>query len=415
MRIKRLRTSGRGDAVGLSVAGNCVTLLHDPETCLPSMIDAIEDAEHEICIEMYWFASDRTGWEFANTLCERARAGVHVHVIYDAVGSITADDAMFHQMQREGCQVAEYNPVAPWRRRFDVSRLNNRDHRKMVVLDGRIAFVGGVNLGDEWASVARGGGGYRDDVVKIEGPAAGAVREVFEHTWQDLTGVTIAGGAPAPAVGFSRGPRRQPPNAASHDPNNAAQAEAAPVDPSSGSPVRVLANHYRDERKAIRQAYLSRIQRAQRYVYVTNSYFVPDRKVRQSLMAAARRGVDVRVLLPIESDVPVVDHASRWLWRALLGSGVRLYGFRGPILHAKSAVSDDIWTTVGSFNFDNRSWHSNLEVNLAIEDDALAQAMRSRFMADLNESVEISAEKHANRRLWLRFIDWLCFLFRALL
>ena len=413
MRLKRLRTSGKGAAVGLSVAGNCVTLLHDPETCLPAMLDAIEDAAHEILVEMYWFASDRTGWEFAEALSARARAGVRVHVIYDAVGSITADDAMFHRMQRDGCRVAEYNPIAPWRHRFQFAGINNRDHRKMVVVDGRVALVGGVNFGDEWVSVEAGGSGYRDDVVKIEGPAAHALREVFEHTWQNLTGVTIGGGVPVPVGGFSLPGSAE--NQAGSAPHARRSGASPGADPSAGSPVRVLANHYRDERKAIRQAYLRRIQRARSYFYVTNSYFIPDRKVRQSLMAAARRGVDVRVLMPTVSDVLLVDHASRWLWGALLDSGVRLYRFGGPVLHAKSAVSDNLWTTVGSFNLDNRSWRTNLEVNVAVEDDALAQAMRARFLADLDISAEVSPEEHANRRLWLRLLDWLCFLFRALL
>ena len=391
MLLKRLRTSGKGEHVGLTVAGNQVTLLHDPETCLPAMLDAIEDASREVLLEMYWFASDRTGWEFAEALCDRARAGVRVQVIYDAVGSLMADDQMFQRMRRAGCQVAEYNPVAPWRARFRLGLLNNRNHRKMVVVDGRVALVGGVNLGDEWAAKGAGGKGFRDDVIKIEGPAAQGLRDIFQVTWSDLTG-TDANGHPR---------RNAPP--------------AHPLRSAPGSLVRVLANHYRDERKAIRRDYLSRIQEAKKYFYITNSYFIPDRKVRQSLLAAARRGVDVRVLMPETSDVPAVDFASRWLWGGLLEGGVRLYRFRGPVLHAKSAVSDDSWTTVGSFNLDNRSWRTNLELNLAIVDEALAQAMVARFMADLDLSAEVDAAGHARRHLWLRLIDWLFFLLRALL
>ncbi|MCO4764429.1 MAG: cardiolipin synthase ClsB, partial [Myxococcales bacterium] len=338
MKLKRLRTSGKGEGVGVSVAGNCVTLLHDPEVCLPAMLNAICKAQHEVLLEMYWFASDRTGWEFAEALCDRARAGVRVRVIYDAAGSIMADDEMFHRMRREGCQVAEYNPIAPWRARFQLGLLNNRDHRKMVVVDGHTALAGGVNLGDEWASTEAGGEGWRDDVIQIEGPAALALREVFTHTWRDLTGVSL------------------PPHG----------GEVPTTDPSAGSAVRALANHFRDERKAIRQAYLDRIGRATRYLYLTNSYFVPDRKVRRALADAAKRGVDVRVLLPAASDVPAVDFASRYLWGGLMAGGIKLYRFHGPVLHAKSAVSDDLWTTVGSFNLDYRSWRTNLELNVSV-------------------------------------------------
>mgnify|MGYP002628844393 CR=1 FL=1 len=391
MLLKRLRTSGKGAAIGLTVAGNQVTLLHDPETCLPAMLDAIEDATREVLVEMYWFASDRTGWEFAEALCDRARAGVRVQVIYDAVGSITADDQMFQRMRRAGCHVAEYNPVAPWRARFRLGLLNNRDHRKMVVVDGQVALVGGVNLGDEWAAKGAGGKGFRDDVIKIAGPAAQRLQDVFQVTWSELTGMD--------ANGHPRGNSPSLPH-----PSN-----------KSGSLVRVLANHYRDERKAIRRDYLGRIQEAKRYLYITNSYFIPDRKVRQSLMAAARRGVDVRVLMPETSDVPAVDFASRWLWGGLLEGGVRLYRFKGPVLHAKSAVSDDRWTTVGSFNLDNRSWRTNLELNIVIIDEALAHSMVARFMADLDLSDEVDATVHGRRRVWLRLLDWLFFLLRALL
>ncbi len=397
MAVRRLKTSGRGDAVDFAVAGNRVRLLHEPEVCLPAMLDAIAHAEREILLEMYWFASDHTGWRFANALMERAQSGVVVRVIYDAVGSLTADDALFAAMAVAGCRVAQYNPVAPWRHRFHAASVNNRDHRKMLVVDGRVALTGGVNIGDEWAAVDAGGEGWRDDVIEVEGPVVAQFRATFGLTWRELTdeplGVLEPSAAEvllAPAVTDAAPPGSSP-------------ALSTPAT----TTVRVLANHYRDERKAIRQAYLDRIRRARRYFYVTNSYFLPDRRVRRALCAAARRGVDVRVLVPAASDVPAVDLASRHHWDRLLRAGVRIYRWHGPILHAKSAVSDDLWTTVGSFNLDNRSWLTNLELNVAVEDDALAVAMRDRVLADLASATEVDRDTHRRRPLWVKLLEWL--------
>ncbi|CAG0953124.1 partial putative cardiolipin synthase YwiE, partial [Anaerolineae bacterium] len=154
LRLRRRRPPDRFEAV---VHGNVVTLLHDGAACFPAMLEAIAAAREEVLFEMYWFGSDRTGRRFADALMERARAGVDVRVIYDAVGSLEAEDALFDAMRAAGCQVHEYNPIAPWRQRFDLGLVNNRDHRKIIVVDRKVAFTGGLNVGDPWAPEDEGG------------------------------------------------------------------------------------------------------------------------------------------------------------------------------------------------------------------------------------------------------------------
>ncbi len=374
------------------VRGNRVTLLHDGAACLRAILDSIERAEREILFEMYWFASDRTGHRFADALAAKARAGVRVCVIYDAVGSIDADEAIFDGMRRAGCDVRQYNPIAPWRARFNIGLVNNRDHRKILVVDQARALTGGVNVADQWAPESEGGQGWRDDMILIEGVAALRMREVFLYTWREL-----GGDDPGPTL-------------------TEAQVRDSGVHvPAEGSPVRVLASHYRAERAAIRRSYLEEIRRASSHIYIANSYFVPDRVIRTSLGAAARRGVDVRVLLPGENDVPAVQHASRRLYGWLLKQGVSLYEWQGTVLHAKTAVIADRWCTVGTYNMDYRSWRANLEVNVAVEDHGVAAALSERFRADLEKSAKVDLHHWSYRPISDRLLEHFFYLFRKLL
>ncbi|MEY3015376.1 MAG: hypothetical protein RIT45_4111 [Pseudomonadota bacterium] len=380
-RVHRFRRSGRGDAVSATVGGNRVTLLHDHHA-LGVMLEAIGEADSEILLEMYWFESDQTGWSFANALCDAAEQGVRVRVVYDAVGSLGADEAMFAAMRRAGCLVHEYHPVAPWRQRFRWGRIGHRNHRKLLVVDGDLAMLGGVNLADHWADPAQGGGGWRDDMVAIEGPAATAVRGIFEACWGVLS---------------------RPETDDEPDEGNAFEVGDARV--------RVLGNHYRDERKVIRGAYLARIERAERSLYIANPYFVPDRRIRRALARAVRRGVDVRVLVPGINDVPIVAWASRSHYTELLRAGVRIFEWQGPVLHAKSAAVDDSWLTIGTYNLDTRSWRYNLEINAMIEDGELASAARRQFLRDLERADEVRYESWRNRPLLQRLLEGLMALF----
>lgn len=372
-----------------SVSGNRVTLLHDGEQALPAMLEAIAEAKHEILVEMYWFSSDRTGRRFADALSKRAAEGVRVRVLYDAVGSIQSDSRMFARMRDAGCEVEQYNPIAPWRARFRIGVINNRDHRKLLVVDRRVGFTGGVNLGDEWAPREEGGGGWRDDTVRIEGPAVEQMCHIFDEGWRSTV----------------------EPSAASEPPLRMLLDEGD----GSGSRVLVLANQHPGERRAIRHAYLRRIQEAKRSVCITNSYFVPDGKIQRALADAVARGAEVRIILPGKSDVTAVWHAARKLYGRLLKAGIVLYEWQGSMLHAKTAVIDRRWCTVGTYNLDSRSLRFNLEVVATIEDAEVAHAMEQRFQEDLANAKRVSYEEWRCRPLSSRMLDDFFYRFHKLL
>ncbi len=344
------------------------------------MLDAIRRAEHEILLEMYWFDSDRTGRVFAELLCQRAREGVAVRVLYDAIGSLEADRAMFDTMREAGCEVVEYHPIAPWRARFSFGLINQRDHRKLLVVDGKIAITGGFNIADHWAPKHEGGGGFRDDGIEVIGAAAKELRWLFYRIF------------PAP----------EPP------------LQAAPP-PTGDTEVTVLANELHAERRGIYDNYVNAIARASRYIIICNSYFIPASRVRKALARAAERGVRVQVLVPRDSDVKIAQFASRHLYDRLLRAGVEIYEWRGGVLHSKTAVIDDRWCTVGSFNFDARSIHNNLELNLAMESPEVAIALRKRIELDLADSERIELAKWHKRRLVPRLFERFFYSFRWLL
>jgi cardiolipin synthase len=369
----------------VSVPGNRVVLLHDGEQCLAAMRDLVASAEREILLEMYWFESDQTGRGFAQALAERARSGVRVCVTYDAFGSFEADRSMFDQMRTAGCGVYEYNPVRLWRPRFGLTGWQRRNHRKMLVVDGRVGMTGGVNLTNAWAPVSEGGHGYRDDMVRIEGPAVSSMREVFLRTYLGAYGA------------------------------EARRDRSLPPDASGTSTVAVISNHRRSFRRAIEDTYLERIRRAREHIYITNSYFLPRRAVRRALADAVRRGVRVRVLVPGDSDVPAVTHATRYLYDWLLEQGIEMHEWSGSVLHSKTAVVDDDWCTVGTYNFDHRSWEWNLELNVAIEDANVARDLASHMQRDYAHARRVRLDDRTFRPLGDRMLETLFYRMRRLL
>jgi cardiolipin synthase len=361
-------------------SGNQVRLLHDGEQVFPVMLEAIRGARHEILLEMYWFDSDRTGREFADALLDKASEGVLVRVIYDAVGSITASDSMFTELAEGGVEVFEFNPIAPWRERFRFSRIGRRDHRKILVVDGYRAITGGINLADQWAPKREGGGGFRDDGVEIIGPAARQLRWLFYRTFP----------RPTPALEL-------------------------PDPPSGPCSVTVLATELGHRQRDIYDTYVNAIARATRDVTITNSYFIPPRRVRAALARAVERGVRVRVIVPAISDVVVTQLAGRALYEGMLMRGIEIFEWTGGILHSKTACIDDDWCTVGTFNFDSLSIHYNLEVNVAIASAEVTGALRERTELDLRDAVAIDLASFRRRSLWSRLLERLCHAFRWML
>jgi len=370
------------------VDGNRVTLLRDGAEAYPAMLAAIGEASEQVLFEMYWLGSDKAGRAFADALIATARRGVEVALVYDAVGSIGIEAGFLDDLRAAGCLVAEFGPLAPWRPRFRWEGITRRDHRKILIIDGEVGFTGGINVADPWLPVEQGGQGWRDDLVRVEGPAVRGLVSCMLAAWRR------AGGLP---LGRTR------------------RSDHGPARKLEDQKVRNLGESYFRSRRQISTAYVQALNGAARTAWITNAYFVPDRSVRRALMGAVRRGVDVRVLMPGKSDIELVRYASRGTWSALLTHGVRLYEWQPTILHAKSAVIDGHWSTVGTYNLDYLSLRSNLEVNVAVLDERFGAQMERSFLLDLERSREIDLASFRARPALDRVLEHVAYRFRKFL
>lgn len=364
------------------VGKHTLWLLRDGAQAFPHMLAMIRNAQREVLLEMYWFASDTTGQRFADALCVAAQRGVRVSVIYDALGSFGVDPAMFERMREAGCEVAVYKPLAPWRKRFKVAGLARRNHRKLLVVDGRWAATGGVNLGDPWLPKAEGGEGWRDEMVAVEGPAAAVLRNIIADTWQHDCGM----------------------KALAHLPESRADVEA--------DKLSVLVTKKRRAHRDIRETYLERIRTARHSIVIANAYFLPDRVIRRALQHASQRGVRVSLMVPGMSDVPAIFWATRYLYSRFLRWGVEIYEWRKSVLHSKVVVADEQWVSIGTYNLDYLSWLSNLEVALGIEHPRFAAEVTMELRDDLAGSYRIDPARWAKRPLYYRALSRFFFTFR---
>jgi cardiolipin synthase len=371
-----------GEPQWFDVGGDSVRLLRDGTQAFPAMLEAIAGAQREVLLEMYWIGPDAVGERFRDALADRARAGVKVCVIYDAVGSIGITPAWWRPLFAAGGRAVEYHSISPLDPRFRLERIELRDHRKVLVVDGVRGFTGGINLAAPWLAPVDGGAGWRDDVIEVRGDATEELRTLFYRTWRKLT-------------------------------RESAPLDVRPLSRKHKRPVWVLASQWRT-RRSIHREYVVRIGRARDRVDIANSYFVPDRRVRSALFQAVRRGVRVRVLVPSKSDVPVVQFAVEALFDTLLRHGVEIWALPGTMLHSKTAIIDDLFTTIGSYNLDERSWRKNLEVNLAVEDQAFARHVREWFEHDLRAATRIDLEAWRERSLPRRGLEWAAYAMRRL-
>lgn len=355
-----------------------IALLRDGAEFFPQVFAALAAAGREVLVEMYWLDSSPIGRRFVAALTERAREGVRVFVLYDAIGSLGVDRSMYDPLVAAGGRVLEFNPIAPWRRRFRLTAVSRRDHRKIIVIDGHTAFVGGLNIGMEWVPTRDGGGGWRDDIALIRGPCCERLRALFFDVWSGQGG----------AVPDDVRPRTR------RQLVGLAQTELAT------ERVTVLGHDAWGARRALRRAYISRIRRARRRVFIVNSYFVPDGAVLRALHRAAKRGCEVVVVVPRMSDVPAVTWAGKALYTWLMRRGVQVYEWVGPMLHAKSALIDD-WATTGSYNLDFRSLRYNLEANVATSAGAFVSAMERSMRDDLATHCEPVILEIWARRPWI--------------
>ncbi len=360
--------------------GNRLHVLRGGSEAYPEMIEAIDAAERSVLMESYIFNADRVGRMFAEALLAAAWRGVSVNLIVDGFGTLGIPSSFFAKMADAGVQILVYRSMAPWRRSFGLSR---RNHRKLLVVDGCVGFTGGMNIGDAWLPQDQGGQGWHDIHVRVEGPAVRDMASLSVATWHNQTGRVLDARVHLPEV------------------------------PESGEAVvGVIGSRERKKRRAIRHTYLHAIKRARRYIYIANAYFLPDAGFRRALRNAVRRGVDVRVMVPRTGDVWLVQLASQALFGRLLRAGVKVLAWEGAVLHAKTAVVDDQWATIGSFNIDHRSLTFNLEANITTVDERCVAALRRVFEQDMSRCTELSLERWKKRSWLVRIFERVAYQFR---
>ena len=349
------------------VPGNRVTALCNGDEIFPAMLEAIREARQTICFETFIYWSGSIGREFAEALSERARAGVKVHVMLDWVGSNRIDESLVAMMTDADVEVVRYHPL----RWYNVGRLNNRTHRKLLVVDGRVGFTGGVGIADEWLGHAQDPDHWRDSHYRLEGPAVAHMQAAFMDNWMETCGEVLHGDAYFPAL-----------------------------QPAGPHPAQLFKSSADDGSESVRLMYLLSIAAAERSVRLANSYFVPDSLSVRSLVEAQRRGVQVEIIVPGRHiDQKMVRRASRALWGPLLEAGIAIYEYQPTMYHVKVAIVDEIWTSVGSTNFDNRSFRLNDEANLNVFDAGFAEAQARIFEEDRGRARRITLEEW-RRRPW---------------
>ena len=358
------------------VAGNSVSILENGVEIFPAMLAAILAAEKSVHLEAYIFWSDSVGRQFRDALATTARRGVEVRVLLDGVGSPkrleTSDVAA---MREAGCQVEFFRPIRPWM--LDV--INRRTHRRILVVDGKVGFTGGVGFADVWAGDADSPEHWRDTQVRIDGPVVAEMQSAFQDNWSEVTGQLLVGEKYFPALA----PRG----------NVVAGVIASSPVPSS-SAVQVL--------------YSVAISAAEQRIWIANSYFVPNEESVELLAAAARRRVDVRILVPGEiNDLPVTKAGGRAKFGDLLRAGVKIYEYEPTMMHSKTMVVDGLFATVGSTNFDNRSFRYNDELDLAVYDETVAGRLAATFVEDIGKSRPYTYEQWASRTALKRLTEWI--------
>jgi cardiolipin synthase len=361
--------------------GNRVEVLLNGDQIFPAMLVAIREARRTITFETYIYWSGEIGRAFADALIERARAGVKVHLLLDWVGAGKMDDAMVQEMEQAGVEVKKYRPLH-W---YNLTRMNNRTHRKLLVVDGKIGFTGGVGIADIWQGHGQDPDHWRDTHFRLEGPAVAEMQAAFQDNWLKVQPRVLHGDGYFPSLDSVGEMRAQ-----------------------------VFKSSYGEGSESTRLMYLMSIAAARKSILLANAYFVPDSLAIDELVAARARGVRVEVIVPGKYiDSKIVRQASRSRWEKLLEAGVAIYEYQPTMYHVKVLVVDGLWSSVGSTNFDNRSFALNDEANLNVLDSAFAARQEAIFEDDKTRARQITLEMWRNRPRTERFKEWLSGLLRA--
>lgn len=349
------------------VPGNRVQELLNGDEIFPPMLAAIRAARKSITFETYIYWSGEIGKAFAEALAERARAGVRVHLLVDWAGSVKMEDDLLELMKDGGVEILKYHPLH-W---YHLARMNNRTHRKLLVVDGHLGFTGGVGIADTWLGHAQDSDHWRDSHFRVEGPVVAHMQAAFLDNWMKTSGAVLHGEEYFPAL----------------EPVGEHYAQVFKSSSSEGS-------------ESVRLMYLLSIAAARESVYIANAYFVPDDLSVETITHALRRGVKVRILVPgRHTDSGLARRASRARWGVLLAAGAEIYEYQPTMLHCKLMIVDDVWVSVGSTNFDSRSFRLNDEANLNIYDHAFAARQIAIFEDDLKKSRRVDYDAW-KRRPW---------------
>ncbi|WP_420799626.1 cardiolipin synthase [Noviherbaspirillum saxi] len=347
------------------IEGNSVQHLENGIEIFPAMLEAIRSARKTITFETYIYWSGDVGKRFAEALRERAQAGVKVHVLLDWIGSAKMDESLLEEMRRGGVEVERYHEPH-W---YNLARLNNRTHRKLLVVDGLVGFTGGVGIADQWDGDAQDKEHWRDSHFRVQGPAVSEFQAVFLDNWIKATGRVL--------------------HAEDYFPK---------IDNAGTMPAQMFSSSPTGGSESMHLMYLLSIASAQKSILLSSSYFVPDELALNALSAAAKRGVKIRIITPGEKiDASVVRRASRARWGQLLEAGIEIYEYQPTMFHCKIMIVDGFLVSTGSTNFDNRSFRLNDEANLNIYDAGFAAEMTKEFEQDVMKARRVTLEQWRNR------------------
>jgi cardiolipin synthase A/B len=356
------------------VAGNQVTALYNGDEVFPAMLAAIRSARRTITFESYIYWSSSVGHQFTAALTERARAGVRAHVLIDWEGSKKVDHDDIARLRQAGVEVVFYRPL----HFYQLDHLNHRTHRKLLIVDGRVGFTGGMGVADQWLGHAQDKDHWRDSHFRAEGPVVAHLQAAFMDDWFETRGVVLDGPGYYPDL-----------------------------DRQGGQLGQVFWSSPKGGNGNLRVMFLLAIAAATRRILIANSYFVPDRTTVDMLVAARHRGVDVEIIVPGPVlDAQVVRRASRSMWGPLLGAGVKIFEYQPTMYHTKVMVVDDVWVSVGSTNLDDRSFRLNQEANLNVYDQAFGAGQAAAFAKDRAQSREITLHAWQHRPVWERVEEW---------
>jgi cardiolipin synthase len=354
--------------------GNRVEVLLNGDEIFPAKLAAVRAARRTINYAQYVFEDGKPSEDLAQALAERCRAGLQVHILLDAFGALLMPSELRTLMVDAGCKVESYRPLSP----FAIGRVNNRNHRRILVVDGQVGVTGGSGTSGKWSGNGRQPGHWRDTDVRVEGPVVAELQAAFAENWLEATGIALGGEKYFPAM----------------LPRGQVAAQAVRSSPAGGS-------------VAMYTMFLLAMASAQQSISITNPYFLPEDKMIQTLVQAARRGVRIVLLIPGVIDHNIVRQASRSELGKLLEAGVEVYEYQAAMLHAKTMVIDGIWATVGSTNLDPRSFGLNEELNLVVYDAGVARRLDDIFRQDLQHAKRITYEQWRSRGVVNRVLELL--------